>query len=309
MDSHLQGAHSTLTSRIPNRSWRVPLSNLEDHPAFTYHTTVFDPDHAISGTLLTRLASATASTTSQLCQPFVKSGTILDTTNNDSSIALNSILLDSGAQGSNFLARQVYDQLPSDVKHLSCPTNRVVRLGDSRSLAVNLESPLTLAIPDSQGLHHQYLLWYSILEILSHDVIIGLIDLIGPYYDLFKDSVISCRKLATTISIRNEVNSFTFEVNAFTSATDPNMTLSHRITIDRIFAATKTDYLQKKRTCNENRLFVLAHILLSIFLLSKMGPQQKPCQTLLTVLSLLMTVLSLTMTLWLQHSPILSLAT
>ena len=172
MDSHLQGAHSTLTSRIPNRSWRVPLSNLEDHPAFTYHTTVFDPDHAISGTLLTRLASATASTTSQLCQPFVKSGTILDTTNNDSSIALNSILLDSGAQGSNFLARQVYDQLPSDVKHLSCPTNRVVRLGDSRSLAINLEVPLTLAIPDSQGLHHQYLLWYSILEILSHDVII-----------------------------------------------------------------------------------------------------------------------------------------
>ena len=125
----------------------------------------------------------------------MKSGTTLDTTNSDSYIALNSILLDSGAQGSNFLARQVYDQLPSDVKHLSRPTNRVVRLDDSRSLAVNLEVPLTLAILDSQGLHHQHLLWYSVLDVLSHDVIIGLIDLIGPYYDLFEDSAISTRKL------------------------------------------------------------------------------------------------------------------
>ena len=38
------------------------------------------PTFAAIDTLLTRLASATASTTSQLCQPFVKSGTILDTT-------------------------------------------------------------------------------------------------------------------------------------------------------------------------------------------------------------------------------------
>ena len=46
------------------------------------------PTFAAIDTLLTRLASATASTTSQLCQPFVKSGTILDTTNSDSHIAL-----------------------------------------------------------------------------------------------------------------------------------------------------------------------------------------------------------------------------
>ena len=230
-------------------------SNIEDHAAFTDHTTVFDPDHAISSALLTRLASATASTTSQLCQPFVKSGNILDTTNSDSSIALNSILLDSGAQGSNFLARQVYDQLPSDIKHLSRPTNRVVRLGNSRSLAVYLEVPLTLAIPDSTNIKVCTANIYSgivfsmssVLDVLSHDVIIGLIDLIGPYYDLFEDSVISSRKLATTISISNEVNSVTSEVNAFTSATDPNMTPSHCTTIDRIFAREKA-YLQQKQT-------------------------------------------------------------
>ena len=212
------------------------------------------------------------------------------------------ILLDSGAHGSNFLARQVYDKLPSDVKDLSRPTNRVVRLGDSRTLAVNLEVPLTLAISDSQGLHHQHLLWYNVLDVLSHDVIIGLIDLIGPYYDLFEDSVISSRKLATTISISNEVDSFISEVNAFRSATDPNTTLSHCTTIDRIFAREKA-YLQQKQTICASSYTTID------LLLSKMEPQQKPCQTLLTVPSLLMTVLSLTMALWLQHLLILSLAT
>ena len=78
-------------------------------------------------------------------------------------------------------------------------------------------------------------------------MIIGFIDLIGPHYDLFGDSVNSSRKLATTISISNEVDLFTSEVNAFTSATDPNTNLSHRITIDRIFAREKT-YLQQKQT-------------------------------------------------------------
>ena len=60
------------------------------------------------------------------------------------------ILQDRGeTQGSNFVSRQIYDQLPLSIRNLSRPTNRVVRLGDSRSLPVNLEVPLTFAIPDS----------------------------------------------------------------------------------------------------------------------------------------------------------------
>ena len=35
------------------------------------------------------------------------------------------------------------------------------------------------------GTSHVHPLLYSVLDDLSHDLIIGLIDLIGPYYDLF----------------------------------------------------------------------------------------------------------------------------
>ena len=80
------------------------------------------------------------------------------------------------------------------------------------------------------------------------------------------------------------------------------MSLSHCTTIDRIFAREKA-YLQQKQTICASSYTTID------LLLSKMEPQQKPCQTLLTVPSLLMTVLSLTMALWLQHLLILSLAT
>ena len=108
-------------------------------------------------------------------------------------MCLSSILQDSGAQGSNFVSRQIYDQLPLSIRNFSRPTNRVVRLGDSRSLSVNLEVPLTLAIPDSLSHIHAHSLYYSVLDVLSHDAIIGLVDLIGPYYDLFEDSILSSR--------------------------------------------------------------------------------------------------------------------
>ena len=71
-------------------------------------------------------------------------------------MCLSSILPDSGAQGSNFVSRQIYDQLPLSIRNLSRPTNRVVRLEDSRSLPVQLEVPLTLAIPDSLGHIHAH---------------------------------------------------------------------------------------------------------------------------------------------------------
>ena len=78
------------------------------------------------------MASATSATIQQSYQPFLRPGLI----DNDSGspLCLSSILQDSGAQGSNFISRQIYDQLPLSIRNLSRPTNRVVRLGDSRSL-------------------------------------------------------------------------------------------------------------------------------------------------------------------------------
>ena len=52
------------------------FSNIEDQPAFDPGLTIFDPDRAISTALLLQLATATASTTLQLCKPFVRSGFI-----------------------------------------------------------------------------------------------------------------------------------------------------------------------------------------------------------------------------------------
>jgi hypothetical protein len=41
----------------------------------------------------------------------------------------------------------------------------------------------------------------SVLDDLSHDLIIGLVNLIGPYYDLFADAVLASRRaLCTDVS-------------------------------------------------------------------------------------------------------------
>ena len=191
-----------------HRSLQAPsLSALEDQPAasslqldlipsFDPGTVVFNPDHTISTTLLTRLASATSATIQQLYRPFVRP--VLIDNDCGSPLCLSSTLQNSGAQDSNFVARQIYDQLPHSIRNLSRPTNRVVRLGDSRSLPVNLEVPLTLTIPDSLGHIHAHSLYYSVLDVLSHDATIGLLDLIGPYYDLFEDSIVSSWKLGAS---------------------------------------------------------------------------------------------------------------
>ena len=125
------------------------------------------------------------------------------------SISFSTGLLDTGAQGSNFISRDLYHRLPLSVTTLSRPTDRIVRLGDSRSLSINLELTLTVAINDSAGNTHEHSLWYSVLDVLSHDLIIGLVDLIGPYYELFADSVLSSRHLAVATTLCTHLSSLT----------------------------------------------------------------------------------------------------
>jgi hypothetical protein len=66
--------------------------------------------------------------------------------------------------------------------------------GDARHIAVQLEVPLTVSILDSTGHLHTHTLWYTVLDDLSHDIIIGLMDLIGPFYTLFETSVALSRR-------------------------------------------------------------------------------------------------------------------
>ena len=78
--------------------------------------------------------------------------------------------------------------------------------------------PLTLAIPDSLGNIHAHSLYYSVLDVLSHDAIIGLVDLIGPYYDLFENSTLSSRKLAASNSLITHIDDISTAVTAITTS-------------------------------------------------------------------------------------------
>jgi hypothetical protein len=133
----------------------------------------------------------------ELCQPFLRHGHILTAASTDP-IFFHRFLLDTGAQGSNFISARAYSMIPTShhqsVRHI----DKVVRLGDARHLSVQLEILLHTSIEDSQGHLHNNHLWYSVLPNLSHDLIIGLVDLIGPYYDLFNDAVLHSRHLSTT---------------------------------------------------------------------------------------------------------------
>ena len=90
--------------------------------------------------------------------------------------------------------------------------DRVVRLGDSSSLSVVLEIPLRVSFLDSNGYDHVHTVWYSVLDVLSHDIIIGLIDLIGPYYNLFEDSITSSRHIATANQLGDHLATITSPV-------------------------------------------------------------------------------------------------
>ena len=146
-----------------------------------------------------------------LCQPFIRSGTIAT---DSGPIHFCRGLLDTGAQGSNFISREMYERLPTSITDLSRSIDRIVRLGDARSLSVQLEIPLTISILDSIDNNHQHSLWYSVLDVLSHDIIIGLVDLIGPFYDLFADSVATSRQLAITNDLGTDLTNLTTEIQS-----------------------------------------------------------------------------------------------
>ena len=140
----------------------------EDHLAShqdLQHANVFDPDNVITEALLNQLAFATSAPSQTLCQPFIRSGIIVTDTD---PILFDRGLLDTGAQGSNFISREVYNRLPSAITDFSRSIDRIVRLGDARSLSIELEVPLTVGILDSSNNNHQHCLWYSVLDVLGY---------------------------------------------------------------------------------------------------------------------------------------------
>ena len=221
----------------------------EDHPAPLPSTpgppaTVFDPDHLLSKALLNQLASATSTTSQDLCQPFVRFGHILTPAFADP-VTFKRGLLDTGAQGSNFISNTLYMSLPNTHRETTRAIDRVVRLGDARHLSVQLEVLLQTSIYDSKGVPHSHQLWYSVLDNLSHDLIIGLVDLIGPYYDLFEDAVLTSRNLSATKELGSHLTSLTDEVQSVASHTTNSQ--HHQNTVDSI-SAHHRQYTDRKRS-------------------------------------------------------------
>ena len=124
---------------------------------------IFDPDWQICSALLDHkfVSSSTSLHYSLLCQPFIKSGSII-IPELVQPIHFVFGLLDTGAQGSNFIFRKLCNNLPPATTALSKSVDRVVRLGDSCSLSVLHEIPLTVSFQDTHGYSHAHNVWYSV---------------------------------------------------------------------------------------------------------------------------------------------------
>ena len=123
-----------------------------------------------------------------------------------------------------------------------------MRLGDSSSLSVNLEIQLTVSINDSNGFNHAHNTWYSVLEVLSHDIIIGLVDLIGPYYDLFEDSITSSRTIATSNHLGHHLSAMTDEIVALSTNSIPTLVR----TASSLSKQQQAYNIRKKLICSSN---------------------------------------------------------
>ena len=150
-------------------------------------------------------------------------------------------LLDTGAQGSNFVSRNLLQSLPSTHKIDIRPTDRIVRLGDARHVAVQSEIQLKISLHDSFGNNHTHTLWYSVLDDLSHDIIIGLIDLVGPFYDIFADAVASSRSSA--------INAIGANITALTATIQNSMHGANHDSVQGLDKQSRAYKLQKRAIC------------------------------------------------------------
>jgi hypothetical protein len=71
----------------------------------------------------------------RLCQIFTLRGIII-APDTSPSLPFTRGLLDTGAQGSNFISLHMYQQLPQSITDTTRAMNRVVRLDDARHLSV-----------------------------------------------------------------------------------------------------------------------------------------------------------------------------
>ena len=122
---------------------------------------------------------------------------------------LRSILLDTGALGANFINQSVVNELSHCLLVTPIVSGRSVRLGNQSVVTVNTETVIPLTVHDHTGAPHTHKITCVILPNLSHDVIIGLFDLFGSFYDLFATSIRSARSLMSSCRRHVPVSPYT----------------------------------------------------------------------------------------------------
>ena len=112
---------------------------------------------------------------------------------------------------------------------------------------------LTVAIQDSTGLIHQHSLWYSVLHDLSHDIIIGLIDLIGPYFNLFADSIHNSRHVMATGFLDDQLLALNTQIQQVSTQQTPDQVAQSIHFLDQ---QRETYQLSKSKICDSTDTIV-----------------------------------------------------
>ena len=150
----------------------------------------------VNSMFTTSLCSALSCDPNELRSRFVLSGTMLSS--GGLSHSISSILLDTGALGANFVSQSFVDSLSNCLVVTPISSNRTVRLGNKSVVNVSHETVIRLTVTDALGSQHTSSITCVVLPNLSHDVIIGLFDLFGPFYKLFAASIRSARSIITS---------------------------------------------------------------------------------------------------------------
>ena len=153
-----------------------------------YLSAIFDGIDGCLEALFEILCGAVSVSKTEICRTFICSGEIID---NDGVriVSVDSILQDTGAQGSNFVSSDIVNKCGDRVIVTELESPRLVRLGNKSIVTIKHEAVLNLSVFGSVGRTYTNTVKCAVLENCSHGVIIGLIDLLGVFYYLFESSI------------------------------------------------------------------------------------------------------------------------
>ena len=145
---------------------------------------------------------------------------------------LRSILLDTGALGANFINEHVVNELSQCLTVTPITSGRSVRLGNQSVVTVNTETDIQLSVTDYNGIAHTHHITCVVLPHLSRDVIIGLFDLFGSFYNLFSSAISSARTLMSSCKNHLSDAPLLHAVNhtPFLGSISPHTTTTHTTT-------------------------------------------------------------------------------